>query len=53
LDLCEKTFEELKERFITVPVLRHYNPTLLIIIEMDASDFAIGAVLLQKEDRVQ
>jgi hypothetical protein len=36
-----------------VPVLWHYNPTLLIIVEMDASDFAMRAVLSQKEDRVQ
>jgi hypothetical protein len=35
------------------PVLHHYDPTLPIIVEMDASDFAIGAVLSQKEDRVQ
>jgi hypothetical protein len=30
-----------------------HNPTLSLIVELDASDFAIGAVLLQKEDRVQ
>jgi hypothetical protein len=52
-DLCEKAFQVLKQKFTMAPVLRHYNPTLPIIVEMDASDFAIGAVLLQKEDRVQ
>ena len=52
-ELCEKAFEALKQRFTTAPVLRHYDPTLPIIVETDASDFAIGAVLLQKEDRVQ
>jgi hypothetical protein len=36
-----------------VPVLYHYNPTLPIIVETDASDFAIGVVLSQKEDRGQ
>jgi hypothetical protein len=35
------------------PVLHHYDPILLIIVEVDASDFAIRMILLQKEDRVQ
>jgi hypothetical protein len=35
------------------PVLCHYDPTLPIIVEMDASHFAIGVVLSQKEARVQ
>jgi hypothetical protein len=35
------------------PVLDHYDPTLPIIVETDTSTFAIGAVLSQKEDRVQ
>jgi hypothetical protein len=35
------------------PVLDHYDPTLSIIVEMDTTDFAIGVVLSQQEDRVQ
>jgi hypothetical protein len=35
------------------PVLQHYDLILPIIVEADASDFVIGAVRLQKEDRVQ
>jgi hypothetical protein len=46
-------FEALKERFTTALVLDHYDPTLRIIGEMDASDFAIGVVMLHKEDTVQ
>jgi hypothetical protein len=34
-------------------VLQYYDPTLPIILEPDASNFAIRAVLYQKEDRVQ
>jgi hypothetical protein len=53
LDLCETAFEGLKQRFTTPVVLWYYDPTQVIIVEIDASDFAIGAVLLQKEDRDQ
>ena len=45
LDECGRAFEELKQRFSSAPILRHYNPELPGIIECDASDFAIGAVL--------
>ena len=38
-------FEELKQRFTSAPILRHYDPELPCIIEYDASDFAIGTVL--------
>jgi hypothetical protein len=34
-------------------VLCYYDLTLSIIVETDASNTAIGAVLLHKEDRVQ
>jgi hypothetical protein len=53
LDLCEQDFEVLKQRVTTAPVLWHYDPTLPIIVQRNTSDLAIGAVLLQKEDRVQ
>jgi hypothetical protein len=43
----------LKQGFNTAPVLGHYYPTLPIIVEMDVSEFAIEAVVLQKEDMVQ
>jgi len=42
---AEKAFKELKKRFTTAPILSHFNPTRPVIIETDASDFAIGAVL--------
>jgi hypothetical protein len=52
-DLCKKVFEALKQRFTMAVVLYYYNPILPIIGETEASDFAIGVVLSQKEDRVQ
>ena len=47
---AEASFEELKRRFTTTPILAHFNPAKAVIIETDASDFAIGAVLSQRDD---
>jgi len=38
----------LKRRFTTAPILRHFDPALPTVMETDASDFAIGAVLSQQ-----
>ncbi|KAL0148123.1 hypothetical protein M9458_056593 [Cirrhinus mrigala] len=38
----------LKERFTSAPILKHPDPNLPFIIEVDASDCGIGAVLLQR-----
>jgi hypothetical protein len=46
----EKAFVNLKECFTTAPILTHFNPKCQCIVETDASDFALGAVLSQKED---
>jgi hypothetical protein len=43
-------FDELKRRFTTAPILRHFEPSLQTIVETDASDFAIRAVLSQVVD---
>ena len=45
-DECGRAFEELKQRFTSAPIMRHYDPKLPCIIECDAADFAIGAVRL-------
>ena len=47
-DECGRAFEELKQRFTSAPILRHYDSDLPYIIECDPSDFAIGAVLSQE-----
>ena len=47
-DECGRAFEDLKQRFTSAPILRHYDPEQPCIIQCDASDFAIGAVLSQK-----
>jgi len=48
-DACEKAFEKLKEEFQKAPVLLMPDSTKPFIIETDASKFATGAVIRQKD----
>jgi hypothetical protein len=43
-------FDMLKKYFTEAPILRHFEPVWPVVIETDASDFAIGAVLSQVID---
>ncbi|MBW0477296.1 hypothetical protein O181_017011 [Austropuccinia psidii MF-1] len=43
-------FQILKEAFTSVPILSHFNPSLPAIVETDASDYALGAILSQVND---
>ena len=36
--------------FTEAPILKHFDPNKEIIVETDASDFAIGAILSQEHD---
>jgi hypothetical protein len=47
---CQTAFETLKECFSTAPVLTMPDTTKPFILETDASKWAIGATLLQKQD---
>lgn len=46
----QDAFEALKERFTTAPILVMADTTKPFRIECDASDFAVGSILSQKED---
>jgi len=48
---AEEAFQELKRRFTTVPILAHFDATKPVIIETDTSDFAISAVLSQRDEK--
>ena len=48
---AEQAFQEPKRRFTTAPILAHFHATKPVIIETDASDFAIGAVLSQRDEQ--
>ena len=45
--VAERTFGELKRRFTTAPILTHPDPTLPFVVEVDASETGVGAVLSQ------
>jgi hypothetical protein len=47
---AETAFNELKTRFTSAPILAHFDPQKPVIIETDASDFALGAVLSQRDE---
>ncbi|MBW0585024.1 hypothetical protein O181_124739 [Austropuccinia psidii MF-1] len=43
-------FHQLKEAFTIAPILSHFDPSLPTIVETDAADYALGAVLSQISD---
>jgi len=47
---AEDAFQELKQRFTSAPILAHFDAGRPVILETDASDFALGAVLSQRND---
>ena len=47
----QEAFEALITAFTTAPVLRHYDPSLPLRLETDASDFAMAGILSQKHDQ--
>ena len=46
-DKCENAFQILKKAFTEAPVLRHFDPEDMIVLESDASDYAIAGILSQ------
>ena len=44
-DAARKSFQALKSTFTSAPVLTHWVPDKPIIVETDASDYALGAIL--------
>ncbi|KAK3518663.1 hypothetical protein QTP70_007154 [Hemibagrus guttatus] len=47
MDQARTAFLQLKDRFTTAPILRHPDPELPFVVEVDASCNGIGAVLSQ------
>ncbi|SPC67498.1 uncharacterized protein UHOD_11759 [Ustilago sp. UG-2017b] len=51
LGFSQHAFEQLRSSFNTDTILRHFDPARPIIVETDASDFAVAAVLSQSFDQ--
>lgn len=51
-EACQKAFDDLKTRFTTAPILRHFDPSLQTVMETDASDFAISGILSQFHGKI-
>ena len=47
---AQEAFLALKKAFTSAPVLAHFDPSRAIVVETDASDFAIAGVLSQVDD---
>ena len=47
---AEQAFSELKNRFTSAPISAHFEPQRPVIVETDTLDFALGAVLSQRDD---
>ena len=45
---AETAFQDLKKRFISAPILVQPDPSLQFVVEADASDTGVGAVLSQR-----
>lgn len=48
---AQKSFEALKEAFTTAPVLTHFDPSRPIVLETDASDYALAGVLSHPDSK--
>src|SRR3979490_889004 len=42
---CQKSFGYLKTAFTSAPILRHWQPDRILVMETDASDYALAAIL--------
>jgi hypothetical protein len=45
---AQAAFDKLRTAFTTAPILQHFDPERPAILEADASDFALGAVVSQR-----
>jgi hypothetical protein len=48
-DAAQQAFENIKLAMVSQPILHHFEPTRPLTLEMDTSDYAIGAVCSQPD----
>ncbi|KAI0996661.1 Transposon Ty3-I Gag-Pol polyprotein [Podosphaera aphanis] len=47
---AQSAFDALKMAFTTAPILAHFNPEKIIVVETDASDYVSAGILSQYDD---
>jgi len=47
---AEAAFKDLKYRFTMAPILAHFDPAKPVIVKTDVLDFALGAILSQRNE---
>ncbi|KAI0991394.1 hypothetical protein K3495_g16793, partial [Podosphaera aphanis] len=47
---AQSAFDALKMAFTTAPILAHFNPEKMIVVETDASDYVSAGILSQYDD---
>ena len=47
---CDTAFQQLKHRFISVPILMHFDTEREIIVETDASDYVSAGIISQYDN---
>ena len=50
---CETVFKQLKIAFTSVPIFRHFEPELEMILETDVSDYVVFGILSQKHPHLE
>src|SRR6202165_1564460 len=46
---AQQAFDQLRNAFTSDPILHHFDPKLATVLEADASDYALGAVISQRD----
>jgi len=44
-DICQQSFNQLKEAFTTAPILTHFQPGAQLTVETNTSDYTIASIL--------
>ena len=52
-EMAEDAFLTLKKAFTTAPILQHFSPNRPIVIETDASDYAIAGIISHPDEQNQ
>jgi RNase H-like domain found in reverse transcriptase len=47
---AQHSFKNIKGTFVSAPILHHFDPKLCIILETDASDYTIAAIISQVDE---